>query len=79
VSIAAGTTLGLLIGWLVLPFVTVTQRATTPVPPVLIHVPWDGILLLDLGSAAALAVAVIVIGAVLRRIGVGSVLRMGED
>jgi ABC-type antimicrobial peptide transport system permease subunit len=79
VSIAAGTTLGLLIGWLVLPFVTVTQRATTPVPPVVIHVPWDGILLLDLGSAAALAVAVIVIGAVLRRIGVGSVLRMGED
>jgi ABC-type antimicrobial peptide transport system permease subunit len=79
VSIAAGTTLGLLIGWLVLPFVTVTQRATTPVPPVLIHVPWDGILLLDLGSAAALAVAVIVIGAALRRIGVGSVLRMGED
>jgi hypothetical protein len=79
VSIIAGTTLGLLIGWLVLPFVTVTQHATAPVPPVAIQVPWDGILLLDLGSAAALAVAVIVIGTVLRRIGVGSVLRMGED
>lgn len=79
ISIVAGTTLGLLIGWLVLPFVTVTQRATAPVPPVQIHVPWDGILLLDLGSGAALAVAVLVIGAVLRRIGVGSVLRMGED
>jgi ABC-type lipoprotein release transport system permease subunit len=79
VSIVAGTTLGLLIGWLVLPFVTVTQRAAAPVPSVVIHVPWDGILLLDLGSAAALGVAVLVIGAVLRRIGVGSVLRMGED
>lgn len=79
VSIVAGTTLGLLIGWLVLPFVTVTQKAAAPVPSVVIHVPWDGILLLDLGSGVALAIAVLVIGAVLRRIGVGSVLRMGED
>jgi hypothetical protein len=79
VSLAAGTTLGLLIGWLVLPFVTVTQRATAPVPPVIVHVPWDGILLLDLGSAAALGIAVLLIGGVLRRLGVGSVLRMGED
>ena len=58
-----------MIGWLVLPFVTVTQRATTPVPPVIVHVPWDGILLLDLGSAVALGLAVIVIGSVLRRLG----------
>jgi hypothetical protein len=79
VSLAAGTTLGLVIGWLVLPFVTVTQRATAPVPPVIVHVPWDGILLLDLGSAAALGIAVLLIGGVLRRLGVGSVLRMGED
>ncbi|HET9851097.1 MAG TPA: FtsX-like permease family protein [Candidatus Limnocylindrales bacterium] len=79
VSLVAGTTLGLVIGWLVLPFVTVTQRATAPVPPVIVHVPWDGILLLDLGSAAALGIAVVLIGGVLRRLGVGSVLRMGED
>ncbi len=79
VSLLAGTGLGLLIGWVVLPFVTVTQRATTPVPPVLVHVPWDNILLLDIGSAVALGVAVLVIGAVLRRLGVGSILRMGED
>ena len=79
VSLLAGTGLGLLIGWMVLPFVTVTQQAAAPVPPVLVQVPWDRILLLDGVSALALGVAVIVIGAVLRRIGVGSVLRMGED
>lgn len=79
VSLLAGTGLGLLIGWVVLPFVTVTQRATTPVPPVEVHVPWADIALLDAGSAVALGVAVLVIGAVLRRIGVGSILRMGED
>jgi ABC-type antimicrobial peptide transport system permease subunit len=79
VSLLAGTGLGLLIAWLVLPFVTVTQRAAAPVPPVLVQVPWDRILLLDGISAVALGIAVVVIGWVLRRIGVGSVLRMGED
>ena len=79
VSLLAGTSLGLLIGWLVLPFVTVTQRATTPIPPVMVHVPWDRILLLDVATALALGVAVVVIGAVLRRLGVGGTLRMGED
>jgi hypothetical protein len=79
VSLLAGTGLGLLIGWMVLPFVTVTQQATAPVPPVLVEIPWDRILLLDGVSALALGIAVVVIGAVLRRLGVGSVLRMGED
>jgi uncharacterized membrane protein len=79
VSLLAGTSLGLLIGWLVLPFVTVTQRATAPIPPVVVHVPWDRILLLDIASALALGVAVVVIGGVLRRLGVGATLRMGED
>jgi hypothetical protein len=79
VSLLAGTLLGVFIGWLVLPFVTVTQQATAPVPSVLVDVPWMSILLLDLVSLVALAVAVIVIGTGLRRVGVGSILRMGED
>ena len=79
VSLLAGTSLGLLIGWLVLPFITVTQRATAPIPPVMVHVPWDRILLLDVATALALGVAVLVIGAVLSRLGVGGTLRMGED
>jgi ABC-type antimicrobial peptide transport system permease subunit len=79
VSLLAGTGLGLLVAWLVLPFVTVTQQATAPVPPVIVHVPLDRIVLLDLVSALALGVGVIVIGSVLRRLGVGSILRMGED
>jgi ABC-type antimicrobial peptide transport system permease subunit len=79
VSLVAGTGLGLLIGWLVLPFVTVTQRGTAPVPPVAIDVPWDQILLLNAVSAVALAIAVVAIGRLLRRLGMGSVLRLGED
>jgi ABC-type antimicrobial peptide transport system permease subunit len=79
VSLVAGTGLGLLIGWLVLPFVTVTQRGTAPVPPVAIQVPWDQILLLNAVSGLVLAIAVVMIGRVLRRLGMGSILRMGED
>lgn len=79
VSLLAGTALGLVIGWLALPFVTVTQEASVPIPPVLVHVPWDRIVLLDVVSALALGAAVLVLGGVLRRLGVGSVLRMGED
>lgn len=78
-GLLAGTALGLVISWLVLPFVTVTQGGVTPVPPVLIEVPWDRVLALNLASAGALAVAVLVIGTVLRRLRVGATLRMGEE
>jgi hypothetical protein len=79
VSVLTGTGLGLLIGWLVLPFVTVTQQGTAPVPSVLVDIPWDRILLLDLASVLALGGAVVVIGSFMRRLGLGAVLRMGED
>jgi hypothetical protein len=79
VSLLAGTGLGLLIGWMVLPFVTVTQRAAPPVPSVIVQVPWDRILLLEVVSALTLAGAVVLIGGALRRLGMGSILRMGED
>jgi ABC-type antimicrobial peptide transport system permease subunit len=79
VSVLTGTGLGLLIGWLVLPFVTVTQQGTAPVPLVLVDIPWDRILLLDLASVLALGGAVVVIGFFMRRLGLGAVLRMGED
>jgi ABC-type lipoprotein release transport system permease subunit len=79
VSLLAGTALGLAIGWVVLPFITVTQAGTTPFPPVLLEVPWASILLLELVSVVALVVTVVLLAAVLRRIGIGSVLRMGED
>ena len=42
VSLVTGTALGLLIAWVVLPFITVTQGAATPYPPVIVEVPVDG-------------------------------------
>jgi hypothetical protein len=79
VSLIAGTVVGVVISWIALPFITVTQKATTPVPTVLVHLPWDRILILDLVVVVALGIAVAILAAVLRRIGVGSILRLGED
>jgi hypothetical protein len=79
VSLVAGTGLGLLIGWVVLPFITVTQEAAVPFPPVLVEVPWTSIVLLEAVSVAALAATLLVLARWMQRAGVGSVLRMGED
>jgi hypothetical protein len=79
ISLLAGTALGLLIGWVVLPDITVTQQATTPFPPVIVETPWATILLLEAVTAVALAITVLGLATVLRRAGVGSVLRMGGD
>jgi predicted lysophospholipase L1 biosynthesis ABC-type transport system permease subunit len=79
ISLLAGTGLGLLIGWVVLPYITVTQQAGVPFPPVIVEIPWISILVLEAVSAAALGVTVVALATVLRRSGVGSVLRMGGD
>jgi FtsX-like permease family len=79
VSLAAGTVMGLVIGWVVLPFVTVTQAGENPFPPVLLEVPWGAILLLELLAIGALGVTVVILSRILRRFGIGSALRMGED
>ncbi len=79
VSLIAGTIVGVVISWIALPFITVTQQAATPVPAVLVQLPWDRILILDLVVVIALGIAVAILATVLRRIGVGTILRMGED
>jgi hypothetical protein len=79
VSLATGTVLGLVIAWVVLPFITVTQGAATPFPPVEVDVPWTTIAALEVIGLVALAVTVVVLAWLLRRIALTSVLRMSED
>ncbi len=79
VSLIAGTALGALISWAVLPSVTVSREGVTPMPPVLVTLPIDTIAVLELATAAALVVVVTVMAALLRRMGVGSILRLGEE
>jgi hypothetical protein len=79
VAVVAGTLLGLVIGWVVLPFVTVSAAGAAPFPPVIVDVPWPNVLLLTAVSAAALVVTLVVLVRSIRRAGIGSVLRMGEE
>jgi hypothetical protein len=78
-GILAGTGLGLLLAWLVLPFVTLTADARVVVPPILIQVPWLAIGAVYAAAAIALVVAVLVTAGLLRRVPVSGVLRSGQD
>jgi hypothetical protein len=49
------------------------------VPPVLVAIPWTTIVLLELVTVAVLAVMVVVLALLLRRIGLGSALRLGDE
>jgi hypothetical protein len=78
-SLISGTLLGLAIAWVVMPYITVTQGASTPYPPVEVAVPWTVIGLLEAAGAIALGATVVALAWSLPRIGLGSVLRMSED
>ena len=79
VAVLAGTGLGLAIGWVVLPFVTVSATGGTPFPPVIVDVPWPSVAVLTAVTAGALVITLLLIARSIRRAGIGSVLRMGED
>jgi hypothetical protein len=79
ISLVAGTALGLLVAWVALPFVTVTQDASAPYPPVEVSVPWPTIIALEAVGIIALGIAVIGLAGLLRRVGLATALRSGED
>jgi hypothetical protein len=79
VGLAAGTGLGLIMAWVVLPFVTLTQEATIAVPPIEVVIPWGIYAMLYLVALGALAITVVVIGNLLARVRVSGVLRSGGE
>lgn len=79
VSLVGGTLLGLLLAWLILPLVSLTQQASRTVPGVVVVVPWSSVVALEVSSLVVLALAVVVLAGALRRIGLGSLLRLGEE
>jgi hypothetical protein len=79
VSLLAGTALGALISWVVLPSVTVTSDGLPPTPPVVVTLPLATIAVLELMAVVALAAVVLVMAAVLRRMGIGNILRLDEE
>jgi ABC-type antimicrobial peptide transport system permease subunit len=77
-SLLGGTALGLLVSWLVLPYVALGTSGAAPVPPVLVSVPWKTVFLLQLALLGALVVISTVQVVRVRALRLAPVLRSGE-
>jgi FtsX-like permease family len=78
-ALAAGTALGLLLAWFVLPYVSLNGEGERPFPQVIVHFSWQTALLLEGGLLLALALVVAVEIRVLARVRLAPALRAGED
>jgi len=78
-GLVGGTVLGVVLAWLVLPLIAITQEATVAVPGVIVVYPWQTILWLDLSLVLVLVAAVGLLTIMLRRMGLGALLRLGEE
>ena len=78
-ALAAGTALGVLLAWFVLPYVSLSGEGGRPFPDVIVHFPWRTALLLEGALVVALAVVVAVEIRVLARVRLAPALRAGED
>ncbi len=76
-GVAAGVAVGLLLTQLVAPLVSLTAAGGTPVPAVLIEVPWHAVAMLAAEGVAVLAVVALVVVVTLRRNGVVAEMRAG--
>jgi hypothetical protein len=78
-SLLGGGLLGLLLARLVLPLVSLTQAGVAAVPATRVIVPWLTVALLVGGVLIALVGVGAILGALLRRVGLGGALRVTEE
>jgi hypothetical protein len=78
-SLLFGTVVGFILTATILPLIAVTQSGDAPIPGVIVAYPWSIILTLEVVVLATLALIVLVMTLALRRMGLGSLLRLGED
>jgi predicted lysophospholipase L1 biosynthesis ABC-type transport system permease subunit len=79
VSLVIGTVVGVLLCIVVLPLVAISQAGESVIPALRVIVPYGDIVLLESIVIGTLIVIVVVLALLLRRLGLGSLLRMGED
>jgi len=77
-SLALGTLVGWALTTVILPLISVTQQGERAMPEVEIVYPWGAVFAIQAGLIIVLAAIVAVMTAVLRRRGLGSLLRMGD-
>jgi len=78
-GVLGGVALGAIVARLVVPHIVLTAQATTVSPPVIMSTPWPLVLILAGAVVGLLGFIVAVLGASLRRAGLGATLRIGED
>jgi hypothetical protein len=74
-----GVGLGIALSYLVAPLVSVGADGRPPLPPVVVEIPWAAVGLLAVEVALVLAVSVIIVAAMLRRIKPAEMLRLGDE
>lgn len=78
-GLVAGSCLGLLLAWLILPFATLTETGETAIPTPVVVIPWEAILPLYLLALVLLGVTILVITRQLPRIQLTGVLRARDE
>lgn len=79
VGLGLGTLIGVVLTATVLPLITLTQDGQPAMPPVVVEYPWPAIIGMELAVIAVLGIIVVAMTVLLRRVGLGSLLRLGED
>ena len=78
-GLVAGSALGLVLAWLVLPFATLTATGALAVPSPEIVVPWPAIVPIYGAALVLFLVTVAIVTRQVRRAGITTVLRSGEE
>jgi hypothetical protein len=78
-GLVAGTVLGIVLSWLVLPFATLTETGEAAVPTPDIVVPWAAMAPLYLAALILFVVTVALVSRQVRRAGISTVLRSGDE
>ena len=78
-GLVAGSALGLVLAWLVLPFATLTETGAAAVPAPVIVVPWAAILPIYGAALVLFVVTVVIVTRQVRRAGITTVLRSGDE
>jgi len=78
-GLVAGSALGLFLAWLVLPFATLTSSGAAAVPTPQIVIPWQAVVPLYLAALGLFVLTVVIVTRQIRRAGISTVLRSGEE
>ena len=79
VGLLAGSVLGVVLAWLVLPFATLTQTGAAPIPAPVVVIPWEAIIPVYLAAVVLFLVSIWLVRRQLPDVRISGVLRAGQS